>query len=126
MKTNDQVSDCVFLSMMSINKSSVSLLLLLFFYNIRSSYSTCYSRIKYLFPQHSYSNQAMSVTNINIVFIFIFHVYLESTGANRFLKRTFFHPKITACEEHKREAREDYGRRKFFVSLHTIEIMVYL
>jgi len=68
----------------------------------------------------------MSVTNINIVFIFIFHVYLESTGANRFLKRTFFHPKITACEEHKREAREDYGRRKFFVSLHTIEIMVYL
>ncbi|CAF2610168.1 unnamed protein product [Rotaria sp. Silwood2] len=31
--------------------------------------------------------------------------------ANRFLKRTFFHPGTTKCEEQKREAREDYEER---------------
>jgi hypothetical protein len=29
--------------------------------------------------------------------------------AKDFLKRTFFHPGTTKCEEQKREAREDYG-----------------
>ncbi|CAF3836362.1 unnamed protein product, partial [Rotaria magnacalcarata] len=31
--------------------------------------------------------------------------------ANHFLKRTFFHPGRTNCEEQKREAREDYEER---------------
>ncbi|UJR22950.1 hypothetical protein I4U23_025977 [Adineta vaga] len=35
----------------------------------------------------------------------------ESVYANRFLKRTFFHPGSTKCEEQKREAREDYEER---------------
>ena len=35
--------------------------------------------------------------------------YLGAAHANRFLKRTFFHPSATKCEEQKREAREDYG-----------------
>ncbi|CAF1153147.1 unnamed protein product [Rotaria sordida] len=35
----------------------------------------------------------------------------DSVHANRFLKRTFFHPGSTKCEEQKREAREDYEER---------------
>lgn len=36
---------------------------------------------------------------------------LDTDHANRFLKRTFFHPGSTKCEEQKREAREDYEER---------------
>ncbi|CAF0775531.1 unnamed protein product [Adineta ricciae] len=35
----------------------------------------------------------------------------HSANANRFLKRTLFHPGSTKCEEQKREAREDYEER---------------
>lgn len=42
---------------------------------------------------------------------------LDATDAHRFLKRTLFHPGSTKCEEQKREAREDYGKRWIF-SLH--------
>ncbi|CAF3895793.1 unnamed protein product, partial [Rotaria sp. Silwood1] len=35
----------------------------------------------------------------------------NAVHANRFLKRTFFHPGTTKCEEQKREAREDYEER---------------
>ncbi|CAF1355681.1 unnamed protein product [Adineta ricciae] len=35
----------------------------------------------------------------------------KSVYANRFLKRSFFHPGSTKCEEQKREAREDYEER---------------
>ncbi|CAF1111627.1 unnamed protein product [Adineta steineri] len=35
----------------------------------------------------------------------------RAAHANRFLKRTFFHPGATKCEEQKREAREDYEER---------------
>jgi hypothetical protein len=34
---------------------------------------------------------------------------IGAVNANDFLKRTFFHPGATKCEEQKREAREDYG-----------------
>ena len=43
-------------------------------------------------------------------------IYLDSNRANRFLKRTFFHPGATKCEEQKREAREDYGKFSFHIS----------
>ncbi|CAF2129580.1 unnamed protein product [Rotaria magnacalcarata] len=35
----------------------------------------------------------------------------SAAHANHFLKRTFFHPGRTNCEEQKREAREDYEER---------------
>ncbi|UJR25968.1 hypothetical protein I4U23_007316 [Adineta vaga] len=35
----------------------------------------------------------------------------DAANANRFLKRTLFHPGSTKCEEQKREAREDYEER---------------
>lgn len=38
---------------------------------------------------------------------------LDTDHANLFLKRTFFHPGSTKCEEQKREAREDYGESNF-------------
>lgn len=43
-------------------------------------------------------------------------IYLDSNQANGFLKRTFFHPGATKCEEQKREAREDYGKFSFEIS----------
>jgi hypothetical protein len=39
----------------------------------------------------------------------IISIYIGADSANHFLKRTFFHPASTKCEEQKREAREDYG-----------------
>ena len=40
---------------------------------------------------------------------------LARSTSNEFLrrKRGIFHPGLTACEEQKREAREDYGMRGF-------------
>jgi hypothetical protein len=43
------------------------------------------------------------------------YICLESDHANDFLKRTFFHPGSTKCEEQKREAREDYGNIFFSI-----------
>ena len=41
---------------------------------------------------------------------FVLYTIARSTS-NEFLrhKRGIFHPGVTACEEQKREAREDYG-----------------
>jgi hypothetical protein len=43
---------------------------------------------------------------------------IGAVNANDFLKRTFFHPGATKCEEQKREAREDYGN--LFLSITNI------
>jgi hypothetical protein len=48
--------------------------------------------------------------------IYIYKMFVGAANANRFLKRSIFHPGSTKCEEQKREAREDYGRFFFIFS----------
>ena len=52
---------------------------------------------------------------------------LDTDHANRFLKRTFFHPGSTKCEEQKREAREDYGLLNFlFLPFILFSLLVFM
>ncbi len=57
----------------------------------------------------------------------LFYSYgcLETARANRFLKRTFFHPGATKCEEQKREAREDYGNLLSSANIIYLEFLFY-
>jgi len=55
-------------------------------------------------------------SNNRIPYFPLFYTIARSTS-NEFLrrKRGIFHPGLTACEEQKREAREDYGMRRLLI-----------
>jgi len=66
----------------------------------------------------NYQSKEYTIYNMMIskwLFSPLFYAIARSSSSE-FLrrKRGIFHPGLTSCEEQKREAREDYGRQKFF------------